>query len=284
MSALPLTSIIIPVHNCRALTEACLHSLFEHTDAPYELILIDDAGDSETAEYLRGPFPCTARLLRNETRQCYAVNNNAGERVAAGKYLCLLNNDTLLTAGWLSPLVRLLEADASVGVLGNKHLFPDSGRLHHAGMAFDDEDYPWHIHPNTDPSLPAVNKVREFQCVTFACVLIPRSVYRELNGLDESYRNGFEDCDFCLRARQRGWRVLYTPESVIYHYGQSTPGRKTNDDANRRLFATSWSGRVTRDLLSLQNQDARINGLKGCRTVGAIIRDWLSRGGLRPGQ
>lgn len=280
MNALPLTSIIIPIHNCRVLTEACLRSLFQHTDVPYELILIDDASDPETADYLHGPFPCPMKRIRNETRCCYAVNNNAGVRIADGKYLCLLNNDTLVTPGWLGSMVRLLEEYPDIGVLGNKHLFPGSDRLHHAGMAFDEEDYPWHIHAGTDPSLPAVNKVREFQCVTFACAMIPAKVYRNLNGLDEAYRNGFEDCDFCLRARELGLRVIYTPESVIYHYGQSSPGRKDNDDTNRRLFASRWNGRVQRDLRSIQDRDARTNGLKACRTVGSVIKDWLNRSGL----
>ncbi len=277
MNEQPTTSIIIPVHNCRALTEACLQSLFECTDGSYELILIDDASEPETAEWLRGPFPGSVKLLRNEERRSYAVNNNAGAREASGRYLCLLNNDTLLTPGWLPPLIRLLETEPDIGVLGNKHLFPDTHTLHHAGMAFDEEGRPWHIHPGSDPDLPAVNRVRDLQCVTFACVLIPKAVYEALNGLDEAYRNGYEDCDFCLRARDRGLRVVYTPESVIYHYGQSTPGRKDGDEVNARLFASRWQDRVQHDLRSIQVQDARTNGLRSCRSIGSLLQGWLGR-------
>ncbi len=196
-------------------------------------------------------------MIRNHERRTYSANNNLAAREAAGRYLCLLNNDTLVTPGWLRALVDAADAEERLGVLGNRHLYPDSGLLQHAGMAFDAEGFPLHLHPGTDPELPAVNRTRELDCVTFACVLIPRRVFEELGGLDEVYRNGFEDCDFCLRAGEKGYRVVYTPAGKIYHYGQSTPGRKDHDDANWQRFRERWGGKVRcnlQDLLSADNE------------------------------
>ncbi len=95
--------------------------------------------------------------------------------------------------------------------------------------------------------------------VTFACVMIPKAVYDQLGGLDEAYRNGYEDCDFCLRARAAGRRVTYTPASLIYHYGQSTPGRKDTDDANWKLFASRWGDKIERNFAAISKADREYN-------------------------
>ena len=207
----PLVSIIIPAHNCWEMTEICVRSAVEHTQVPYEIILIDDASDSHTAARMKTLQSDRLSLLRNEKRRSFSANNNQAARIARGKYLCLLNNDTYVTSGWLSSMVKTAEREEKLGVLGNKHLFPDTGRLHHCGIAIDPGGHPYHLHPHTDPDAAAVNYQRDLQIVTFACVLIPAETYRELEGLDEAFQNGYEDCDFCLRARKAGYRVVYTP-------------------------------------------------------------------------
>ena len=254
-----LTSIIIPAHNCWDLTEACVASIDQCTYAPYEIILIDDASDPETAEKMKALECDHIRIIRNETRRSFSENNNAGARIARGKYLCLLNNDTYVTPRWLSAMVKVCEHEPSIGVLGNKHLFPDSDLLHHCGMGIDDDGHPLHLHPHTNPDEPAVNYQRDFQMVTFACVLIPSAVYNQLNGLDETFRNGYEDCDFCLRAREQDLRVTYTPASIIYHHGQATPGRKDTDSANWKRFQEIWGQMLKKDLMPLTQKDLAYN-------------------------
>lgn len=244
----PLVSIIIPYHNCRKLTEECLRSLAAHSGGvTHEILLVDDAS-TEQPDLDALPNRAAIRVLRNEARRCYSENNNLAAAVARGAFLVLLNNDTLVTPGWLRALVAAARREEHLGVLGNKHLYPDSKLLQHCGMAFDEKGFPYHLSPGTDPDAPAVNVRREFQCVTFACVLIPAQVYRELGGLDTAYRNGFEDVDFCLRARAAAYRVVYNPGSVIFHYGQQTPGRQVNDDANARTFQQRWAGKVELDI------------------------------------
>lgn len=252
-------SIIIPFHNRADLTTDCLRSISRHTrDVSCEVILIDDASTEpfDPAPHL-SEIPW--RVIRNEQRNSFSANNNMAARSAAGMHLCLLNNDTLVRPGWLSALVRVMEQETNVGVLGNKHLFPDSGMLQHAGMAADADCEPYHLHPGSDPDLPAVNYQRDLPAVTFACVLIPRGVYENLGGLDESYRNGYEDVDFCLRAARAGYRIVYTPASVIAHYGQSTPGRTVTDESNRQLFRERWGAIMPRNYGHIAERDRAFN-------------------------
>lgn len=252
-------SVIIPFHNRMDLTAACLQSLAENRPkCRIEYVLVDDASDEvidPSAWLPAGSW----RILCNETRKSYSYNNNAGAAIAAGRYLCLLNNDTEVLPGWLDTMLAAANRIPRLGVLGNKHLFPKSRLLHHAGMAFADDGEPIHLHPGTDPDAPAVNYARNVSCVTFACALIPKLVYDELGGLDESYRNGYEDVDFCLRARTAGYLVHYTPASVILHHGQATPGRKGTDETNATLFRTRWQGKYAHDLTNITKEDRKLN-------------------------
>jgi len=238
-----------------------LTSIFECTYSPYEIVIVDDASDALTRERLAALAVSYARvtLLHNERRRHYSANNNVAAARAQGKYLCLLNNDTWVTPGWLAPLVRLLDTHPDIGVLGNRHLFPGTGKLHHCGIGFDREGHPVHLHPHGDPNMPAAMYQRDLQAVTFACVMIPARRYEELGGLDEAYENGYEDCDYCLRARHAGQRVTYTPASTIYHYGQSSPSRTEQNAANWQRFRARWQGKYDHDLERLTREDITYN-------------------------
>ena len=269
----PPVTIVVPAHNCSALTVACLDSIRAHTLCDYEVVLVDDASEPECAATFASRADAHCRVIRNDSRRSYSENNNLAARATEAPYLCLLNNDTRVTPGWLRAMLRVMEQDPGIGVLGNKHLFPDSNLLHHCGIAFDARGYPVHLNPGTDPDAYAVNLQRDLQCVTFACVLIPRAVYDELGGLDEGYRNGFEDCDFCMRAGDAGYRVTYTPASTIYHHGQATPGRTDFEDANWRRFEARWGSRTERNLKTLAREDRRLSRQEAYRQRGRTRAD-----------
>ena len=254
-----LVSIVVPAYNCWELTKACVESIRKFTRQNYELIVIDDASDTDVTEKMAALADERTKVICNETRCSYSINNNKGVRLAAGKYVCLLNNDTLVTANWLQAMVSVLENQPDVGLVGNKHLFPESKLLHHCGMAFDKTGFPLHLHPNTDPEAPSVNYERDVPCVTFACVLVRKTIYKDLKGLDETYRNGFEDCDFCLRTLERGHNIKYVPSSVIYHYGQSSPDRTKHDNANWELFDSIWHGKFDCNFNAITKADRKWN-------------------------
>lgn len=263
MQAVPTVSIIIPVHNVWNFTKQCLDSVVRYSGVQIEIIVIDDASGDETPHELLGYQSIlgadTLRIITNTSRGNYSKNNNAAAALAKGEYLCLLNNDTIVTPYWLEPMVTLLQKDPSVGIVGNKHLFPDSRLLNHCGIAFDAEGHPWHISPNTDPEAPAANFVREVPALTFACVMMRKGLFAKLGGLDERYENGYEDCDFSLKVRKAGLKVLYTPASTVYHYGQSSPGRTDKNLQNYELFKSVWEGAEAGTLESITGADRIYN-------------------------
>jgi len=235
------TSIIIPVFNNLELNRQCLDSLYRHTDLRgVEIIVVDNASSDGSTEFLAGEEAAgRLRLLRNSENLGFSKACNQGARAARGENLLFLNNDTIVTPGWLEGLERGLAAADRIGVVGGKLLYPDD-TIQHAGVAFDEHKRVDHIYRGFHRDHPAVNKPREFQVVTAACMLIRRDLFFATGGFDENYRNGFEDVDLCLKIRQLGYRVFYTPECVVYHLESKTPGRHANEKENFNYFISRW--------------------------------------------
>jgi glycosyltransferase involved in cell wall biosynthesis len=107
MSTSPVVSIIIPYHDAPDITLPCINSIRANTSCEYELILVDDASSPETAQAIEAIVDRRTRVIRNESRLSFSANNNAAAKLARGHYLCLLNNDTLVTPGWLESMVTI---------------------------------------------------------------------------------------------------------------------------------------------------------------------------------
>jgi hypothetical protein len=99
---------------------------------------------------------------------------------------------------------------------------------------------PYHVFYRSDAGAAAVNKRRELHCVTAACMAVRRTTFESIGGFDEGFVNGYEDVDFCLKVRQRGEKVVYQPQSTLYHLESQTPGRKDHDQANGRRLLERW--------------------------------------------
>lgn len=233
-------SIIIPVWNKLDLTAQCLTALATvTTESSYEVIVVDNGSTDGTAEFLTS-LSGDVQVIRNQDNLGFAKACNQGARVARGKYLVFLNNDTIPLKGWLKALVDEVEAYPEVGIVGSKLLYQD-GTVQHAGVVLNrSEGLPYHIYKGFSGDSPAVNQRREYQVVTGACLLIRRSLFRELGGFDEGFRNSFEDVDLCLKAGERGYHVVYQPRSVLYHLESQSPGRKLHDDSNAKRLLERW--------------------------------------------
>lgn len=241
------TSIIIPVFNNYAYTKNCVLSLERHNNfQKNEIIIIDNNSTDQTKFFLSNLPSNNLKIITNITNLGFAKACNQGAEIADGEHLIFLNNDTEVTRGWIEELTRCLLADHRIGVVGCKLLYPDN-TIQHAGVAFSSVKV-HHLYRNFHPEHPANNKVREFQAVTAACMLVPRKLFLSLGGFDESFINGFEDLDFCFRARSKGFKVMYTPESVVIHHESKTPGRHDHHAHNARLFASRWLPSVDHDL------------------------------------
>jgi len=236
----PLLSVIIPLHNGCALTRRCLSSLLTALkDVHAEIILVDNGSDDETPDWLAA-LPEGIRVIRNSENLGFATACNQGAMASCGRYLLFLNNDTEVSPAWLAPLLQAVEQPA-VGVVGCKLLYPD-GTIQHAGIELirGVPDHPFRFAPS---DMPEANRPREMDMVTGACLLIPRTLFFPLLGFDETFLNGVEDVDLCLRARMAGFRVFYEPRASAFHREGQTPGRFQHARRNLQLFFTRWGQR-----------------------------------------
>jgi GT2 family glycosyltransferase len=246
MSA-PRCSIVVPVHGRAGLTRRCLEAIRREPPAtPFEIVVVDDASEDETPALLaRQDDP--VRSLRRDRAGGFAVACNDGAADAQGEFLVFLNNDTEPRAGWLDALVEYADAHPEAAVVGAKLLFPD-GTVQHAGVAICQDGRPRHLYAGFPAGHPAVEREREFQAVTGACMLVRREPFERAGGFDTEFRNSLEDVDLCLRIRGQGHEVHYCPASVVTHLESASRGRgSAGAQRNFDLFQERWEGRVRRD-------------------------------------
>jgi GT2 family glycosyltransferase len=233
-------SIIIPVWNNADLTKQCLIALADVTDGvTYEVVVVDNGSTDGVQDFLQ-TLGGDVQVIRNQDNLGFAKACNQGAQAARGKHLLFLNNDTIPLKGWLTALVEELRTHPDVAVVGSKLLYED-GTIQHAGVAFSREYFmPYHIYRGMDAQAQCVSRRREFQCVTAACMLVRREVFEQVGGFDEDYRNGFEDVDLCLKIREQKWKIVYQPQSVLYHLESRTPGRKVHEQENSLRLRDRW--------------------------------------------
>ena len=235
----PEVSVIIPVYNCLSYTRECLRTLEETIgNHSYEILIIDDGSTDGSRDYLATLPTNRYRIFLNEKNQGYAANNNRGAREARGKYLLLLNNDTVLRPGWFEPLWNLWQLDPSAGGVGNVQINPRTGLIDHAGIFFDYRGVPHHVRKNRG-RLPKEEYTR-WNAVTACCFMIPRDVFLSMDGFDEEYRNGSEDVDLCIRLRLAGYPLYVANRSIIHHFVSTSPGRLDHAVANSEKVLRRW--------------------------------------------
>ena len=250
----PAASIVIPLWNNVAFTHACLVRLAAATPAgSYEVVLVDN-GSTDATQDLLATLSGDVRIVRNPRNLGVARACNQGAEVAAGRYLVFLNNDTEPHPGWLEPLVEVFDTEPDVGVVGSKLLFPN-GLVQHAGvwMVGDRSGQAFfglHRLYQSAPDDPIVDQRCDLQAVTGAALAIRRDLFRRIGGFDESYWNGNEDVDLCLKVGGAGYRVVYEPRSCLTHHESvSGPERFSRVDDNVRRLAERWSARSAVDVV-----------------------------------
>jgi O-antigen biosynthesis protein len=256
----PRVSFIIPVFDGLSFTRACLDSLVQTVNlSEHEVIVIDDLSTDGTREYLAGRPDPPFRVILNETRRGYAGSNNVAAAVARGEFLCLLNNDLVLTPGWLAPLLRAFDQFPNAGIVGNVQRNSSTGRYDHMGVVFGENGVPWHFGKNF-PFRP-YHGYTEWRAVTTACCLIKKSVFLEAGGFDEQYINGSEDMDLCLRLGRAGYRHYVANESVVFHHVSSSADRHTFNEANEQRLLARWRAEIQRSLTPRDRRLAAANYL-----------------------
>lgn len=242
-----LCSIIIPVHNHAGLTKQCLDALLRtvREDHEAQIIVVDNASRDETAAVLAF-FEDRVRTVPQRKNVGFAHACNDGANAASGDYLIFLNNDTVAMPGWLDALLNHAATHPAAGAIGGKLLYPND-TIQHAGMVFNAHRRPVHLYRGFPSDHPAVNKARQFQMVTGACLCMPRKAFCEAGGFDTAFLNGYEDADLCLRLRELGYEVHYCPASVLYHLEGCTEGRFHQEGLNEHNFKRRWGSKVQPD-------------------------------------
>ncbi len=215
-------SVIVLCWNSRQRIGDCLTSLLALESPAAELIVVDNASSDETLQFVRQSFPGVT-IVALDRNSGYAAGNNAGARVARGKYLAFLNDDTQVEKRWLSALVAAAEADPSVGLVTSQIVYrerPDvldsagDGYLR-SGGAFK------HHHGQSVNDAPAT---REVFGACGAGFLVRSDLFTSLGGFDEDFFMVYEDVDLSYRARLHGARCQYVAAALVYHAGSASIG------------------------------------------------------------
>lgn len=248
----PLVSIIIPVFNQWKLTYNCLQSIQKNTsEIEYEIIVADDSSSDETLDITT--HVKNFILVRNNKNLGFLLTCNKAAKYATGKYLVLLNNDTIVHEKWLTSLVSVAETDEKAGMVGPKFVYPD-GKLLEAGGIIWSNATGLNYGRGDNPDKPEYNYLKEVDYISGAGLLIRKKLWDDLNGFDEQFSPAyFKDTDMAYSCRQLGYKVICQPLSVITHHECGTysqnPAARTSDllELNRKKFLRKWKSVLEQD-------------------------------------
>ena len=274
-NATPRVSIVIPVFNKIDYTVACLRSLAEHASAvAFEVIVVDDASTDATAERLA--LIAGIHVVGNSQNFGFVGSCNAGADQARGEFVVFLNNDTVVTEGWLEALLRVFDEEPEAGLAGAKLVYPD-GRLQEAGGIVFADGSGWNYGRFENPADPRFEFRRETDYCSGAAIMIRRELFRELGGFDARYAPAYyEDTDLAFAVRAAGKKVFYEPRATVVHFEGITAGTDTGSGmkrfqmVNRGKFVEKWKSELARQPVPIHDaQDAE--AAANFRTRGHVL-------------
>jgi GT2 family glycosyltransferase len=243
--AFPLVSIVVITHSNREACRACLDSIVRATGwGRYEVIVVDNGPANEERAALRELVERTPRMrMLEDAPNSFAAACNTGIRDATGEFVVLLNDDTLVSPGWVSRLVAALERDDRLGLItpvtneiGNR------ARVEVEYQTFDEM-----TKMAVGRAFREAGEVVEVDVIALFCAAARRSVLEEVGLLDERYEIGmFEDDDLCIAVRARGYRLGIASDAFVHHIGQASFGKLKDSEylaiwtANRQRFEEKW--------------------------------------------
>jgi O-antigen biosynthesis protein len=262
----PLISILLPFRDQPELLRLCLDSILEKTTYPhFELLGIsNNSVEPETFammdHYAAGDR--RIRFLRHDAPFNYAAINNFAAAQAAGAHLLLLNNDmVVITPDWLEALLEHSQRP-EVGAVGAKLYYPDD-TVQHGGVIVGVGGIAGHAHKNFPRHHPGyftrLCLIQNLSAVTAACLMVKKSLYALVGGMDERHLAvAFNDVDFCLRLRERGYLNVFTPYCELYHHESKTRGHEDTPQKQQR-FVREIAYMRTRHAAILQKGDPYYN-------------------------
>lgn len=244
-----MVSIIIPVYNQYRYTKACLYQVLKTVkDINYEVIIADDNSSDDTQNILNEIENIT--VSRNDENLGFLRNVNNASKYAKGKYICLLNNDTLPKNDWLKYLLETIETNEDVGIVGGKFLYPN-GLIQEAGSKMTSNGLPcWYGHSkNADD--PEFNQEREVDYCSGCGILVRKSAWDKTGGFDEQLAPAFyEDPDLAFTFKYKfGLKTFYQPKAEIIHFHNVSYQFSTHTShGNRVVFCKKWEKELQQDI------------------------------------
>ncbi len=221
-----LTSIVIAVYNQLAYTKQCWEAIRKHTSLPFELIIIDNASTDGTGDFLRS---INALLITNHTNNGCAGAWNQGVRASRGDKIVIMNNDVLVTPGWIEALIQFMEKT------GHGIVSPSvrEGALNYDLITYSRNFTKLCVQASRPQALGL-------------CMLVRRSVFDKIGLFDEQFFVGHEDTDFIWRCKQAGFTVGMTGSAFVHHFSGVTQkqikaaGRSDYGKSNADKFFKKW--------------------------------------------
>jgi GT2 family glycosyltransferase len=250
----PSVCAIIATRDNVDVLRRCVSGLLHHTDYPnLKVIIVDnDSAEAATHEYFRSlKYDCRVQILSYPGPFNFSAIHNSAVRATDAELLALVNNDTeVIHPSWLGEMVSLA-LRPQTGAVGAKLIYPDE-RIQHAGMIMGLGGSADHIHRGL-PRIASdryglLDLVQNVSAVTAACMVLRRSIYEQVGGMDENFAINFNDTDLCLRIGKAGYDVVWTPHAELYHWEALTRGR--NQDGFGReleLFKSHWISCIEAD-------------------------------------
>lgn len=236
-------SFVIPSFNKWNYVQECVDSLIKHTYVKHEIIIIDDASTEIIPESLQSK---NVTVISNNENLGFPKSINIGLRHAHGKYIFVVNNDTIAVKHSIHRMLELAESDKTIGLIGVKS--------NYAGGAQLIKEVPYKLVGEMHVFAEKFNienrgKFRQYPSVSFLFTLIKKEVVEKIGELDERFSPGyFEDDDFCLRCQLAGYKTVIAEDVFVHHYGSTTFneifGKETDSiyRVNKQKFAEKWGG------------------------------------------
>jgi O-antigen biosynthesis protein len=243
----PSVSIIIPTKDAPEILDRCLKSISQKTVYPeFEVIVMDNETTDERSLQIMKEYP--VRRIDFPSPFNFSRANNKGAAASDGEFLVFLNNDTeIIAQDWLEHLLYYAE-QPDVGAVGALLVYPDR-TVQHAGVALGmrgTADHTMRGFPiGVDGYAGSLVCAREVSAVTAACMMIRKSLFHDVGGFNEHFFTAYQDVDLCLRLRDHGLRVIYTPQALVVHH-ESISRRNYYDMIDRMLLLDQWEDVIER--------------------------------------
>ena len=242
----PSISIVIVTYNSANVIASCLQSVARDSRGlQLETLVVDNGSQDATPRIVKHQFPWV-QVIEGHGNIGFAAGNHLGFSAARGRYLFMLNPDTELHPGALQALLNFAKLHPEAGMIA-PHLINQDGSLQHSTFRFPDlrqaffgffeKLVPIDSPHNGRYSPQAYAQSREVDHIIGAAVFFRREVWRQTGGMDENYNLYFEETDWCYRAKQTGWQLLYTPNATIMHMGAHTTSK--DPESSSVMFARS---------------------------------------------